>query len=84
MLPNLRRERWGLDEDPALYVLARPGRETPLEDRELEDQVPAGQFFGRPIQGLVPRQSRSVVLDGHVRDEGVVHLQELQYIPQHI
>ena len=35
MLPNLRRKRRGLDEDAALYVPARPGRETPLEDREL-------------------------------------------------
>src|SRR5215217_4593348 len=84
LLPDLRRERRRLDEDPALYIPARPGREIPLEDRVLEDLVPGGQFFGRPVQGLVPRQTRGVVLDGHVRDERVVHLQELQDIPQHL
>jgi chondroitin 4-sulfotransferase 11 len=42
LLPNLSRERWGLDEDPALYVPARPVRY--LTDKNGEVLV---DFIGR-------------------------------------
>ena len=84
MLPNLRRKRRGWTKIRRFTYRRGPAGRHRSRIASLRTEFRAASFLAALYKVFVPRQAGGVVLDGHVRDERFVHLQELQYIPQHI